>query len=154
MSDFVIKKSNFEELKNRLSDFNYNGVETILGNNGALKNTVLQYAQAGDCFIGLKNDEMLGCGGIVEFYPQYGYVWLLMNKEARFYLINIIKFMESLFNDLFTVRNFIRLQCFCFVDIPSAQKLLEHLKFKQEGRLRKFSQNKDCFIYGLLKEDL
>lgn len=154
MSEFVIRKTNFKELKKRLKSFNYDGVEIILGNNGMLKNSILEYAKLGDCFIGLKDDEMLGCGGIVEFYPKYGYLWLLMNKSAQFYLKSIISFMKSFFDDLLINRNFIRLQCFCFVDIPQAQKFLEYLKFKQEGKLRKFLQEKDCFIYSLLKEDL
>lgn len=154
MNNFVIKKTNVEEFKNRLQNFNYNGIETILGNNEALGNSALKYAQTGDCYIGLKDEEMLGCGGIVEFCPKNGFVWLLMNKEIKFYSKSILKFMKTLLDYLFVVKNFVRLQCFCLADTPEAPRLLEHLKFKQEGRLRKFAQSKDCFIYGLIREDL
>lgn len=153
MNDFVIRKVGVKELEYAFKEFEYNGIEVIYGNNGTLKKTALQYAQMGDCWAGFRENKLIGCGGVIELYSHTGYLWLLMNKEARFYIKSILQFIKSFIFYLLAIKKFERLQCFCFADLTESYHLLEHLGFRCEGRLKKFYQGRDCFIYAKCKEE-
>jgi len=116
--------------------FKYTGIEQKYQGSNVLE-LLKEWNKDGEVYLGLDNDKVICAGGLSVVWKGVKEAFILLNPEAKPYLIEIMKYMklkikESLDNGT------VRIQTFCMLD-DKAIKFLEVLGFKFESILEKFS---------------
>lgn len=98
--------------------------------------------------------EIVGVGGIIDYYPGVGEAWLMLTKQARKHgIFGIIAFraIEHNLNKLIAEHDVKTCVASARADFPEAIKMLTALGFEYEGTRRKFTPDRcDLHIYSRL----
>lgn len=99
------------------------------------------------CYTLEHEGEILGTGGFRFVTETTAWAWVILSKYAEPNLKTVYKCTKK-WIDLFCEEHRIRrLQAFVDVDFSEAIRLVEHLGFEQEFRMRDFMPEKDAYMY-------
>lgn len=98
---------------------------------------------------GLINNQILGVGGIIIFWPGVGEAWYALSEHANTYKIAVALYITKLIETAAEELKLHRLQTTVRVDFAKAIKLIEVGGLVREGRMLQYTQDKiDAFIYA------
>jgi len=103
---------------------------------------------------GLYNGVLLGCGGVVEFWPGCGEGWIAMSRNCMEYSIPAFYCVKKITDGFMTDLKLKRLQATARVDFPKAKYLLEALGFECEGIMKNYlPDGADAYIYAKFSKE-
>ena len=97
------------------------------------------WKESGPAFTLLLDGHVTACGGVTMLDTTFGECWVLISKGSQGIIVyrNILK----KFRELIVQNNYRRLQALVMEGFDDGAKLVEHLGFEFEGRMRKFGPN-------------
>jgi len=119
-----------------LVDFQYDGIEWELAKDFDVKKIIKSYAQISVSWMAIKNEKLIGVGGIFPIWQGLGQAWIFLNKETRQYkkvIFEAIKRYLSL-----AEKNYSQIQILCLAKNQEVTNLVEHLGFKKRELWRRY----------------
>ncbi len=103
-------------------------------------------------YTGLINGKIVGVGGVVKFWDGVGELWLILSKDVIEHRVETYKCIKEVARLLIDENKLVRAQAHVRADLFQANKMVEHLGFTCEGRLRKYYPDGcDSYVYGKIK---
>ncbi len=108
--------------------------------------------KTGNCFTVTHGNDVVFCGG-VTLIPNSGTgeAWVLTSAQVWRHARKLLQVSESVLDIVATDYNLQRLQAHVRTDWKAAISFVERLGFDREGRLRKYNNGQDYFIYARVK---
>jgi len=132
-------------IADHLIEFKYDGLETdIPAYIPEEYNTNFVHSKQVKTIIA--DDKVIGFVGLMQINKDTFQLWGFLNKAIRDCKLSLYKTLKRELRTL----NYPRLQVLVGSHLEPAQRLIEHLGFVQEGLLRKFTDNKDYYIYSII----
>ena len=105
-------------------------------------------AQAGPCFTGIADGEIVACSGVVKQWDNRATAWALISENAGKHFVKIHKAVKR-FLDLSDIR---RIEAYADVGFDQGHRWLHMLGFEREGYMRCYSPNgNDAVLYARIK---
>jgi hypothetical protein len=110
-------------------------------------------AQLGPAFTGIIDGEVVGCCGIMQYWPGVGELWLVVSDQAPLARVRIIRALLRDFEKVAARHNLMRIQVF----IPDggetfSRRFVEKMGFVRETKddgMRKFAMDGEtCHLYA------
>ncbi len=103
---------------------------------------------AGPCWAGILADEIVGVGGIVDFWPGVGEAWSCYSEKAIVSCRREVLYYTRRFLELaITANNYHRIQAVMRTDVPPTWA--KHLGFAREGLLKGYcADGSDAVMYA------
>jgi hypothetical protein len=121
----------------------------------SLEGTVKYYPQMKpqeSSYTGLINDRIIGVGGVINFWEGVGELWLILTKDVLDCRVEAYKCIKEMARLLIDENKLLRAQAHVRTDLFQANKMVEHLGFICEGKLRKYYPDGcDSYVYGKVK---
>lgn len=112
-----------------------------------------KHAQEGPAWTGTVDGDVIGAGGVHLFWDGVGEAWVELSPKAVNHAKSVFRAIKRGLQIVWTAHTMKRIQATARVDMPSAHRLLEHLGFVREGRLRSYGQDgSDSYMYAYLGE--
>jgi len=93
----------------------------------------------------LKNNKVLACGGVAEYWPGRGEAWAIMNPDCGRDMVRIHRISQRLLDAV----PFQRVEAVVDLEFKSGHKWVEMLGFQQETVLRKYRPDGgDAILYA------
>ncbi len=103
-------------------------------------------------YTAVKNDVILGVGGINWFWPKVGEIWLILTKDVQSCPIESYRTIRRIFEIVTKQNDFKRLQAVARTNWREAVRIVEKLGFTREGTMKKYCPNgDDVYMYSLIK---
>lgn len=100
-------------------------------------------------YTGIFNGKIMGIGGAIEFWKGVGELWLILTKHVLEHKVVAYRCLKEMAEKIMGERNFVRTQIHVRPDFPQANRMVEKLGFRLEGRLRKYCPDgEDIYIYA------
>lgn len=101
----------------------------------------------------LVDGEIVGIGGVVQYWPHVAEGWYCLSKEGGRHKTGMVLCIKKIIEQAFKELDLHRLQSTIRVDFERAIKLAEFVGFKCEGKMAKYTQDGiDCWVYAIVKE--
>lgn len=98
---------------------------------------------------GLINNQILGVGGVVVFWPGVGEGWYALSEHANTYKIAVAMFLTRFIDIAAAELKLHRFQTTIRTDFVKAIKLIEVAGLVREGKMIQYTEDKkDTFIYA------
>lgn len=102
------------------------------------------------CFVG---DALVGCGGLIIFWPGVAEAWLMLSKKCNFMSnierAKVVLLIRKKMEELIKEHKLWRIGAIIRPDFPQAIRLATVLGFKREGLLKKYAPDgTDRLIFG------
>jgi len=111
------------------------------------------HSSLGPAYTGIKDGKIIGCGGIMMLWEGVGEGWANFSPEIQQCPKSLFYCMKKGLDILWDAYDIVRVQAMTRADFPQANRLLEHLGFVQESRLRKFWWDQtDAFMYAKVRD--
>jgi len=109
--------------------------------------------ESGRCVTGWVDGKIVGCGGIDILWEKVGEIWLMLTPYINEKPKEGYRCIRTGFEKLIKENKLRRVQGYGRIGFPEAHILFDHLGFKPEGKLRKYTPDGvDVIIYALIKE--
>ena len=99
------------------------------------------------CYTLEHENEILGIGGFRFISETTAWVWILMSKYAKPHLKTCYRCIKGWMDIFCEDHKLRRLQAYVDVDFPEAIRLIEHLGFEREFRMKNFMPETDAYMY-------
>ncbi len=107
-------------------------------------------------FTCLFDGDIVAVGGVIDFFPGVGEVWLMLTKQARkegVFGIIAITAIEKKMNELIVEHKLWRTEANVRTDFPQAIKMIKAFGFEYEGRKRQCTPDRcDMEIYAKIND--
>jgi len=91
---------------------------------------------------------VLGVGGIQLINSVTAWVWVDISEYGRTMMKSGYRIIKEWLDELIKIHKLKRLQAYVRLDFPEAIRMIEHLGFKIECVMKKFTDDgKDAFLY-------
>ena len=120
-----IKKFEEEYVK----DFVYDGVESHLRSQEAIRELIKFHALCGDIYMAVVDGKMIACAGIIPMPNLEGQGVFFLNQEAKTHIKTILKEIKEKMEAIQYIRGYQNITTFCLEDSDKANNLLKHLGF-------------------------
>jgi hypothetical protein len=99
-------------------------------------------------------DELIAVGGIITYWTGVGECWLQLGAKAADHKIEVVRQVKRMIATGFDELHLHRLQATERADFDQTIKFAEHLGFKKEGcMLRYTADGADAYLYAIVKGD-
>lgn len=98
--------------------------------------------QAGPCYTAMVGLDVIGCAGVIEFWPGRSQAWALLSDTFPVYLRDVHRAVK-LFMKSYEVA---RLECVVDPRNDKALRWAEHLGFSFESVMKRYTPNGDTQI--------
>ncbi len=106
----------------------------------------------GPAFTLLCDGEIVAAGGVTLMGWQRGEAWLLLPNTFYAHVKACYRLIRDKLTEIEQAHNLRRIQALVHPDFTAAQRLVEHLCFKNEGRLASYGpQGEDMLMYGRVR---
>lgn len=129
-----ITQMNMRDLDKRMLEMAGNWEEKLL-NTMALGRTMT----------GMKDDIILGCGGILPLWEGVAEGWLLTADEIEQYPLAFHKLVRQFISEAEEALNLHRIQIFVWSEFETSIEWVKRLGFESEGLMKAFSADRQDF---------
>ena len=116
----------------------------MFGNQGYLKAWAEYNGKAGPAYTGLKDGKIVGAAGVRLYEKNTGELWAVFSKEIAKHKKELLRSARELLGIILTEFNLRTLVATSKKDLPTSQRLLEHLGFVKTD-----NETSTHFIYTL-----
>ena len=102
---------------------------------------VIDYAYA------LEDETLLVIGGFRMIVPTTAWCWINLTEEAKKNIYTTYRVILEWIDEFVYTHDVKRLQAFV-KDIPSHIRLVEHLGFEKESKMKNFYGDEDAYLYA------
>lgn len=95
-----------------------------------------EYKANGPCFTGVRNGNVIGCGGIMILWPGVGEAWANLAPAVRHSPKDVLYCLRKGLEIITSAYDLKRVQAYATPSFPESVRLLKHLGFVEEGVLR------------------
>jgi RimJ/RimL family protein N-acetyltransferase len=97
-----------------------------------------QHKDYGPAFTGIRNGEIIGCGGIMILWEGTGEAWATLAPATKHSPKDVFYCLRKGLEIIGEAYELIRIQAIAKPSFPESVRLLRHLGFEEEGVLRKY----------------
>lgn len=98
-------------------------------------------------------DELVAVGGVLKYWNGVGEAWLVLGKKSGEHKIEVVRKVRQMLWLAMDELKLWRIQATERRDFHKSVKMAEHLGFKLEGLMLKYTADKaDAYLYALVKE--
>lgn len=99
------------------------------------------------------NGEIVGVGGVIQYWTGVGEAWFQLSKFAGEHKIESIRCIRRLMEQAFEELELWRIQTTEREDFPQTMKMAEHLGFKKEGLMINYAPDGgNVWLYAIIRE--
>lgn len=134
----------FEPWHCELIDLRYEQLHEMKMFKQTIANIQRQYA-----WTGAQDGTVIAIGGCVPCWDKVGEVWMLVSPNIGKHKVSVFKQLKH--HTEWLMNHFERIQTPVLCGFDEGQRLVEHLKFTNEGTMTKYLFGRDYFRYARVR---
>lgn len=103
-------------------------------------------------YTALADGKIVGVGGVAILWEGVGEAWLILTRDVLTIKIQAYKCIKQMCKTVIEERNLRRIQATVRVDFPQANRMMQHLRFENEGILKNYCPDGcDVIMYARIR---